>query len=90
MAVDQATHHAEISATAAGAAVAIPVAVYLLVLWLLHEQVRAQSGKEMVLFPATALLILISVITGQAVLITGLLLAGLLVVKLVGRYRESG
>ena len=90
VAVDQATHHAEISATAAGAAVAIPVAVYLLVLWLLHERVRAQSGKEMVLFPATALLILISVITGQAVLITGLLLAGLLVVKLVGRYRESG
>lgn len=36
--VDHATHHTEISDVAAGAAVAVPVAVYLLCLWFLHAR----------------------------------------------------
>ena len=36
--VDHATHHAKIGDVAAGAAVAIPVAVYLLCLWVLHDR----------------------------------------------------
>src|SRR5215208_2834264 len=43
--VDQVTHHAEISAGAAGAAVAIPVAVYLLCLLALHGRPEDASTR---------------------------------------------
>ena len=36
--VDQATHHAKIGAVGAGAAVAIPVAIFLICLWVLHDR----------------------------------------------------
>ena len=38
MNVDDVTHHAKIGGTAAGAAVAIPVALYLVCLWILHDR----------------------------------------------------
>ena len=41
--VDYDTHHAEISGTVAGYAVAVPVAVYLFFVWLLHIRPH-QSG----------------------------------------------
>ena len=96
VAVDHATDHAEIGAVGgiptyggAGAAVAIPAALYLLSLWALHERPRATSLVEASLAPATGLLILLTPFSGQPVLLTGLLLSTLLAIKLVGRHRST-
>ena len=43
--VDYATHHAKIGAAAAGAAVAIPVAIYLLCLWFLHDRPEYRATR---------------------------------------------
>jgi low temperature requirement protein LtrA len=88
--VDYTTHHAEIGPVGAGAAVAIPAALYLLSLWALHERPRATSRLEASLAPATVLLILLTPFSGQPVLLTGLLLSALLAIKLVGRHRADG
>ena len=87
--VDQAMDHGEIGAIAAGAAVAIPVAIYLISLWALHWRPHTLKLSQTLLFPIAALLILLIPLTGQAVLGVGLLLAGLLVIKLTDRYRAS-
>jgi hypothetical protein len=68
-------------------AVAIPAALYLLSLWALHERPRAASLLEASLAPVTVLLILLTPFSGQPVLLIGLLLAGLLAIKLVARQR---
>jgi low temperature requirement protein LtrA len=81
VAVDDAAHHAKISAVAAGYAVAIPVAVYLLCLWVLHD--RPEYRRTRAFGPIGAALVLLSPFTGQAVLATGLILAALIGVKLV-------
>lgn len=49
----------------------------------------AGNFTQTFLFPIVVLLILLTPLTGQAVLWTGLLLAGLLVVKLTNRYRTN-
>jgi hypothetical protein len=56
-------------------------------LWMLHERPRATSRAEASLAPVTVLLILLTPFVGQPVLLTGLLLTGLLAIKLVGRHR---
>ncbi len=81
--IDQLTHHAEISAVAAGVAVAIPSAIYVLSLWVLQEHPRANKIIDTVLHPVTAALILLTPFTEQPVLLTGILLAALVVVRLV-------
>jgi len=85
--VDQATHHAEIGPRGAGFAVAIPVAIYLMGLWAIHTRPRASSWFQIALFPVATLLILLTPLTGQPVLWTGLLMAVLLSIKLIARYR---
>jgi low temperature requirement protein LtrA len=89
VAVDHATHHAAIDTFAAGAAVAIPVALYIFGLLALHQLPRAASRGLPLLTPAVAIAILLSPATGQAVLATGLLLAALLAVKLVTRQPQD-
>ena len=44
--VDQATHHTKVSAVAAGEAVAIPVAVFLLCLWFLHDRPEYRQTRS--------------------------------------------
>jgi low temperature requirement protein LtrA len=82
VAVDQATQHAEVSATAAGAAVAVPVAVYLACLWFLLGRSEHATGPRAVT-PLVALAVLLTPFTGQAVLATGMLMAGLTAYKVV-------
>ena len=81
VAVDQATHHAKIGAVGAGAAVAIPVAVYLLCLWVLHY--RPEYRRTRLLGPLAAALVLLTPLTGHAVLLTGSVLATLVAIKFV-------
>ena len=81
--VDQVAHHAKVGAVGAGAAVAIPVAVYLLCLWVLHD--RPEYRQTRLLGPIAAGLVLLTPFTGHAVPLTGAILAGLVATKLVMR-----
>jgi low temperature requirement protein LtrA len=81
VAVDTATHHAAISARAGGAAVAVPVALFMTSLWFLHDRPAYSSTR--VLGPIVAVLVLLTPLTPQPVLATGLLLAALVALKLV-------
>jgi low temperature requirement protein LtrA len=83
VAVDHATHHAEIGRFGAGGAVAFPVALYLVSLWVLHRGPdHGRPNPVQLLVPG---LIMLTPFTGQAVLATGVLLAALIAVKLLGR-----
>ncbi|MBC7809698.1 MAG: low temperature requirement protein A [Burkholderiales bacterium] len=81
--VDYVTHHAEISAEAAGMAVALPCAIFVFSLWILQEHPRANNAIDTLLNPVTAFLILLTPFTGQPVLLTGILLAALVIIRLV-------
>ena len=81
--VDQATHHAKVSAAGAGFAVAIPVAVYLVCLWYLHDRPAYRQTRW--LGPIAALLVLATPFTGFAVPLTGVILASVVGLKLVMR-----
>ena len=78
--VDQAGGHTKTTDQVAGAAVAIPVAVFLLCLWTLHH--RPDYQRSRILGPLTAVAILCAPLTGQGVLATGLVLAALVGVKI--------
>jgi low temperature requirement protein LtrA len=83
--VDQLTHRSEISPAAAGFTVTIPVVIFLLCLWALHYRPTYRRTKW--LGPMFAPFILLSSFTGQAVLSTGLMLAGIVAIKVVVRRR---
>jgi low temperature requirement protein LtrA len=87
VAVDHATDHAEISAWAAGAAVAFPAALFLIGVWALHQRPRAMNLWQTIRAPIAAALILLTPFTGQAVLLTGILFALLLGSRLLDTYR---
>jgi low temperature requirement protein LtrA len=59
VAVDHVTGAAEISETLNGYAVAVPVAVYLFTVWLLHLRPH-QTGPMLAVFPAASVLILLA------------------------------
>ena len=83
MTVDEAAHHAPVTSVAAGAAVAIPVAVYLLSLWVLHD--RPEYRQTRAFGPVAAGLVLLTPLTGFAVPLTGAILASLVAIKLAMR-----
>lgn len=85
--IDHALHHAEIGAVAAGATVAVPVAIYMLAMWALYRHPKTSTRVQIFLLPAVAILILLTPFTGQAPLLTGLLLAAMLAIKLTGLYK---
>lgn len=80
--IDQLTHHAEISATSAGMAVALPIAIYVLCLWLLHDRSQTIKLFDKWLHPVVVLLILLSPLTGNTVLVSGSLLVLLVAIRL--------
>jgi low temperature requirement protein LtrA len=77
VAVDQATGRSTISAKAAGLAVSVPAAVFLLGLWLLHARSEGRPVARVAPPLVAAAVLLAPLAGGQAVLATGLLLAGL-------------
>jgi low temperature requirement protein LtrA len=81
--IDQGTGHGEIGMVAAGMAVALPCAIYVISLWVLHQHTRAENPLDLLAHPVTAVLILLTPFTGQPVLLTGVLLASLVAVRLV-------
>jgi low temperature requirement protein LtrA len=78
VAVDHTTGTAEISDRLNGYAVAVPVAVYLFTVWLLHIRPH-QSGPILVVFPAASMLVLLAPLGPEPIEV----MAGILVV-LVG------
>ena len=81
MATDQVTAHATVGAFGAQMAVAAPVAVFLFVLWLLHELQHPEVPTR-ASGPVATGLVLLTPFTGHAVLATGVILAALLAWKL--------
>ncbi len=78
--VDHVTHHAAIGPVGAGAAVAIPVSLYVLSLWWLHF--RPSSVAYASLTPIAAVLVLITPFTGVPIPLIGLILSALLMTKM--------
>lgn len=74
---DWLAHHTEISRTVANAAVALPVALYLLSLWHIHYRLQLGHRGEKYAFVITALLVLTIIWLPNAVLLIGLLLSAL-------------
>jgi low temperature requirement protein LtrA len=81
---DHATQATAISRAAAGAAVAVPVAVYLGSLWALYGRFERSVGARVVA-PLAIAAVLLTPLTGQAVLGTGLLMAALTAYKVARR-----
>jgi low temperature requirement protein LtrA len=86
VALDHDIDKAHISDFAAGAAVAIPVALYLSVLWLLHARTGPPAVPYMT--PVMVALVLLAPLTNHAVPLIGLLMAALLTAKLLVRARS--
>jgi low temperature requirement protein LtrA len=79
VAVDHAAHKAHVSDTAAGYAVALPVALYLLSVWVL--QIRPhQRGLRQIPYPVAALLILAAPVTPAPVVGVAVMLVALVAV----------
>ena len=85
VAVDQATGHPEISSTLAGYAIAVPVAVYLFFVWLLHIRPH-QSGPMKAAFPLAAVLAVLTPLVPGTMELLAALLAVLVAINVsVGR-----
>ena len=91
VAVDFDTGRTELPPLLAGFATAVPVAVFLLSVWLL--QVRSRPGGRMqalnVAYPAVALLVLATPWSPAPIHLTAVLVAVLVVVNLVGKRRAD-
>jgi low temperature requirement protein LtrA len=79
--VDQVTDGIHLSRTEAAATVTVPVALYLLTVWLLHLRPHHRGGIQRPVIPVTAALILVATAVDQAVLVTGVLMAALVAVS---------
>ncbi|WP_250004867.1 low temperature requirement protein A [Actinoplanes sp. M2I2] len=84
--VDYETHHAEVSGVVAGYAIAVPVVVFLLAVWLLHVR-PAQTGAWLSTYPITAALVLLAPLGPAPVTVIALLLVALVVLTVSGSRR---
>ncbi|MCS0600039.1 low temperature requirement protein A [Streptomyces sp. LP11] len=80
------TRGAAIPAAAAGAAVTVPVAVFLITVWAVHVRPHQHGGVEQLPFPTAAAAVLAATWSPAPALVSGLLLAALVaVVTVTGR-----
>ncbi len=88
VAVDHAAGHGRVSDVRAGMIVAVPVAVYLLALWILHLGLGAPGAVgSWYVTPLTAAIVLLAAFTPQPVLLIGVVVAGMMAFKLTRRVR---
>jgi len=83
VAVDHDAGKAHLPAWGAAGSVAVPVALYLLSVWLLHPGAEARRSPRRAAYPLAAALVLCAMAAGQPVLLAGLLLAALVAVRLL-------
>jgi low temperature requirement protein LtrA len=81
LAIDQVTHHSELSRFSSGLALTIPVAFYLLIVWILHYRYKRPSIFRTIAVPIGIALIVASSATPQPVLWTGVVMLALVVVS---------
>ncbi len=81
--VDVLTDHAHADFAVAGAAVAIPVAIYLAGIWVLHDLPRPMSRLRLLLSPVAIVLVLLTPLTPQPIFLTGAVVVGLLGAKII-------
>ncbi|MFI7299422.1 low temperature requirement protein A [Streptomyces sp. NPDC050121] len=82
---DHVTRHTGASPVAAGAAVTVPAAVFLITVWLVHLRPHQRSLAERIPFPVAAVGVLAAAWSPVPALIAGVLLAGLVAVVTVPR-----
>ncbi|MEV1318038.1 low temperature requirement protein A [Micromonospora arborensis] len=87
--VDVERHVAHISGTTAGYAVATPIAVFLLTVWVLHVR-RQHHGAVVVAFPVVALLALLAPLGPAPVYVLAALLVALVTLTVLLRRRDVG
>ena len=78
--VDEATGHAAVGPAVAASAVTVPVAVYLLSVWVLHLRAHRERGAARVAFPAASAAALAATWLPEPVLACGLALTALVAV----------
>lgn len=81
--------HSALSSTGVGLAVAVPVVVYLLAVWMLHTRRFPGLAAMNVAVPIVAALVLASAFAPQSVLIIGALLAVLIAVSVVSQLGDD-
>jgi low temperature requirement protein LtrA len=79
--VDAATHAAHVGPQGAGVAVAVPVAIYLICLSVLHY--RREYRRTRFYGPLAAALVLLAPLTASPVPVIGVILAGLVAAKII-------
>jgi low temperature requirement protein LtrA len=87
--VDYLTHQAAIGPRASAAAFTIPVALFLLAVWALQVRPHHLGRWHSALVPVTAVLVLASTLTAEAILVTGLLVAAMIAASLVVLHRPA-
>jgi low temperature requirement protein LtrA len=88
VAVDHETHVAHLGGVAVGYAVAVPVAVYLFSVWLLHVRPHLR-GLIVAAYPVTAALVLLTPLTPAPVPVAALVVAALVAVTVVAGHRAA-
>lgn len=88
VAVDQATHHSKLTETQAGFAITVPVAVFLLAVWILHYATKTPGPMRTYAVPTSVVLILALSFTPEPVLGTGIVLAALVAAAVIARCFE--
>ncbi|MBM0277450.1 low temperature requirement protein A [Micromonospora sp. STR1s_6] len=87
--VDLERHLTHLSERAAGYAVAVPLAVFLLTVWVLHVR-RQQHGTVSVAFPVVALLALLAPLGPAPVYVLAALMVALVALTVLLRRRDAG
>ncbi|MEV1108230.1 low temperature requirement protein A [Micromonospora sp. NPDC049751] len=87
--VDHERHLAHVSGTTAAYAVAVPLAVFLLTVWVLHVR-RQQHGAVVVAYPIVAAVALLVPLGPAPVPVLALLLVALVALTVVLRERDAG
>ncbi|MFE3650035.1 MULTISPECIES: low temperature requirement protein A [unclassified Streptomyces] len=82
---DHVTRHTQGSSVAAGAAVTVPAAVFLITVWVVHLRPHQRSRAERIPFPVAAVGVLAAAWSPAPVLLAGVLLAGLVAVVAMPR-----
>jgi low temperature requirement protein LtrA len=86
VAIDEAAGHSHLGWQTVGSFIAIPVAIYLLSLWILYLRLRTTRVHRLVV-PVAIVLVFASVLTPAPVLAVGLVLTGLVATKVALRIR---
>jgi low temperature requirement protein LtrA len=81
LAIKQVTHRTDLSDLAAGFAITVPVAIYVLVVWVLHYRYKPPSVTRNLAVPVGVVLILVSSATPEPVLFTGIVMVMLVAIS---------